>query len=525
MSLPAHIEALLDPANYPEKPQSIELIQTHISYIILTPKFAYKIKKPVDFGFLDFTTLEKRKHFCDEELRLNRRLTDGIYLKVVPIVATDEGGFCFFESDSKPPSRPIDYAVMMLRFDKETILSTLILKDRVNVELIKRIARRIAEFHNEAETGAHISEFGALEIIEKNSKENFSQTVEFIGQTISKAKFNQIRDFTIRFLKNNTDLFTRRVEGGFIKDCHGDIHSEHVSVTDKIAVIDCIEFNERFRYSDVISDMAFLSMDLDYFSRGDLARVLEDEYFKATPKKKDARDGKFLINFYKSYRAYIRGKVECLKSLEKEVETKDRFIAKLNAMRHFHLAGQYAEGGARPMLTVISGLSGAGKSTLAKLLHKEANVKIITSDIVRKELHDIDPYSESKTAFKTGIYTKTGTEKTYATLLERAEKLLKSGRSIIVDATFSKERFRGAALNTALKTGAEFNIIECTASEEEIKRRLKERSKTKSVSDADFEIYLKQKELFEPIEEDHLTINTMDKEEIILEAIYNRIFR
>lgn len=521
IALPAHIEALLEPAAYPKRPQSVELIQTHISYILLTPEYVYKIKKPVEFGFLDFTTLEKREHFCHEEVRLNRRLTEEIYLKVVRIVESD-GAFKIIDNGkAATENKTIDFAVKMRRFDEDTTLNSLILNDRADNELIKRIARRIADFHQGAETGEHISEFGLKNIIEKNTLENFSQTVEFIGPILSKDKFDLIKKFSVNFIRKNSSLFARRVENNFIRDCHGDIHTEHISVTDKIDIIDCIEFNERFRYADVVSDMAFLSMDLDYLSRGDLARTLEDEYFKKTKDK----DGKQLLNFYKSYRAYIRGKVECFKLLEKEVEARDRLEAKLNAMRHFHLTGLYGEGGYRPMLTVFSGLSGTGKSTVANLLHKETNSSVITSDIIRKEIYNIDPYSESKTAFKTGIYTKAGTEKTYATLIERGEKLLQSGRSVILDATFSKERFRKAAQKIAEKNAAEFNIIHCTLAEKEVKERLQKRAQTESVSDADFAIYLKQKELFESIKEGHVEIDTMNKEEAILETIYNQIFR
>ncbi|MEE9543826.1 MAG: AAA family ATPase, partial [Thermodesulfobacteriota bacterium] len=400
MTLPAHIEALLKPEAYLERPGSIELIQTHISYIILTPRFVYKIKKPVNFGFLDFTTLEKRKHFCEAEIRLNQRLTEGIYLEVVPIVETIEGGFRIFASEMEAvvaghTAKPIDYAVMMTRFDENSTLKALILKDRADAELIKRIARRIAKFHREAETGEHISEFGEMKIIEKNILENFSQTVEFIGPILSKDKYDLIKKFSVTFLKDNGSLFKRRIDGGFIKDCHGDIHSEHVSVTKKINIIDCIEFNERFRFSDVASDLAFLSMDLDFLSRNDLSRELEEEYFNQTKDK----DGKALTGFYKAYRAYVRGKVECFKLLETEVGAREKHRAKLEAMRHFHLAGQYAEGGFKPMLTVVSGLPGSGKSTVATLLHKENNANILNSDVVRKEIHNIDPYSDEKAAF------------------------------------------------------------------------------------------------------------------------------
>lgn len=519
MGLPPLIESLLDPASYPGTAGSVELIQTHISYILLTPEFAYKIKKPVDFGFLDFTTLEKRLFFCEEEVRLNKRLAPGVYLGVAAVVKKD-GGF-----EMEGAGKPVEYAVKMRRLPEESLLEYSLLSGEISNSTITRIASAIAAFHGTAATDERISSFGSPALIKKNTDENFAQTVAFAGRAISKGLFERVREYTGDFLKRNGELFIRRVNEGFIRDCHGDIHSGHISISDGINIFDCIEFNERFRFSDTVADAAFLSMDLDFHNRADLARLFESSYFAAT----GDTEGRALLDFYKCYRAYVRGKVEAFKSAEPEVAAGERSDALLAARRHFHLSGLYSSGGWRPTLAVVCGLSGTGKSTVAALIAEKASFVRLSSDAVRKELAGVKPSEHRREGWGRGIYSEEFTERTYGELVRRASSLLKEGRSVVLDATFSKRRFIDAARSASAWRRAEFHIIECAASDGTVKKHLLERKageeeSAEAVSDADWGIYLKQKAAFEPIEEPHLLLSSEFPLEKGMALVFEKIF-
>ncbi len=509
MGVPKLIEALLERSAYPPLRSSgggvpevpVELIQTHISYILLTESYAYKIKKPVDFGFLDFSTLDKRLHYCTEEVRLNRRLAPDIYLGVVPV--TEEDGLFMVEGSS---GEIVEYGVKMRRLDERKVLKELIKADHADAGVISRVADRLSDFHREADGGERISGFGSPQVIEANVTENFSQTEGFIGETISLERFDLIKAYSAGFIAKNKTLFLRRMAEGRIRDCHGDIHSEHISIDRSIEIIDCIEFNERFRFSDTVADIAFLSMDLDYLGRGDLARALEERYFEESG---DA-DGMELINFYKCYRAYVRGKVEGFKVREEEVDPGERLCSEVSAIRYFHLSEQYAladgGGGAkgggkvRPLSIALRGLSGSGKSTLASELVRGTGIKLLRSDIVRKEFLGIDPYEAHHDGYGEGLYTAGITARTYKELISRACGLIRVGRSVVVDATFVEEA-ELRALNKGVKEcGAVLHIIECEASIGVLKERLDRRATEKSVSDADYGILLKQKKIYENTE-------------------------
>ena len=309
----------------------------------------------MDFGFLDFTTLEKRRHFCEEEVRLNRRLAPGIYLRVVKVTEQDGtyrvGG----------RGRAVEYAVKMRRIPDESILENRLAAGTADAATIGKVARAVAAFHEKAERGGRIAGFGSPEAIGRNAAENFAQTADFIGKTIPRAHYDEIKEYTGSFLRKNAALLERRAANGFVRDCHGDLHTEHISVNKRVDVFDCIEFNERFRFSDVVADAAFLSMDLDYHNRHDLATAFDTAYFEAT----GDTEGRTLLDFYRCYRAYVRGKVEGFKSVEDEVGPEDRSLAEFRARYHFHLSRLYAGRGFRPTLVVVRGLSGTGKSTLA----------------------------------------------------------------------------------------------------------------------------------------------------------------
>jgi aminoglycoside phosphotransferase family enzyme len=326
------VEALMKPEAYEEEAGQIELKQTHISFVFLTKNFVYKIKKAVDFGFLDFSTLEKRRFFCEKEVELNRRLCGDMYLEVVPINKSD----CIKINGE---GETVEYAVKMKRIPEEKIMSRLLEEGKVDRKLIDRMAKIIAEFHLKAKTNKRISEFGSLPMIETNWRENFEQTEEFIGETISKESYRLIRERTEEFMKENAALFLKRVAENRIRECHGDIHSGNIFVADRIYIFDAIEFNERFRFCDVASDIAFLAMDLDFKDRRDLSKFFVERYINYS----GDREVEKLLDFYKCYRAYVRGKVTSFKLNDPSVDKEEKSAAKKESKAYFELATDYAK--------------------------------------------------------------------------------------------------------------------------------------------------------------------------------------
>jgi aminoglycoside phosphotransferase family enzyme len=325
------VEALRKPEAYDEEPGQIELKQTHISFIFLTRKFVYKVKKAVDFGFLDFSTLEKRRFFCEKEFNLNRRLCRDMYLEVVPVNKSD-----FIKI--KGEGVAVEYAVKMKRIPEERIMTKLLEEDKVGRKLLDKMAKIIVEFHSKAKTNKRISAFGSLSIIEKNWMENFEQTRGFISETISQESYRLIRDRIDDFMKRNSSLFAKRVSENHVRDCHGDIHSGNIFIADKIYIFDAIEFNERFRYSDVASDIAFLAMDLDFKDRSDLSSYFVERYVRYS----GDQEINALLLFYKCYRAYVRGKVIGFRLKDPSVDCEEKSDARKEAKAYFELAVYYA---------------------------------------------------------------------------------------------------------------------------------------------------------------------------------------
>ncbi|MGQ9460678.1 MAG: phosphotransferase [Candidatus Bathyarchaeaceae archaeon] len=326
------VEALMEPEAYDEDPGQIELIQTHISFVFLTRNFVYKVKKDVDLGFLDFTTLEKRRFFCEKELELNRRLCGDMYLEVVPINKSNI-------IKIKGEGETVEYAVKMRRMPQERIMSQLLEENKVDSKLIDKIAKIIADFHSKAEMNRRIGEFGSLAIIKTNWKENFEQTREFVGKTISMRDFKLIRERIDDFMKRNVSFFEKRIAKGRVRDCHGDIHSGNIFVTDRVYIFDAIEFNERFRYSDVASDIAFLAMDLDFRERADLSNFFVKRYVDYSGDQELMK----LLPFYKCYRAYVRGKVTSFELKDPSVGREEKRAAMKEAKAYFKLATTYAK--------------------------------------------------------------------------------------------------------------------------------------------------------------------------------------
>jgi len=330
--LPDVIKVLLDPGVYPEPPENIELVQTQMSFVILAGDMVYKVKKPVNLGFLDYTTLERRRYYCQQEVSLNRRLCPDAYLGVVPI--TSQAGN--IQLDGKGDA--IEYAVKMRHLPADAMLDSLLVRKQASPEMLTSVAVRLAEFHRSAETGDRISAFGGLDTVNQNTGENFVQTEKYIGTAISPGQYRRIKDYTEGFMRDNASLFQKRVADGRIRDCHGDLHAAHICFNDGICIYDCIEFNDRFRYCDVAAEVAFLAMDLDRYRRADLSRHFVDAYVAHSHDEELVR----LLHFYKCYRAYVRGKVACFKFDDPYVSPAERDTILSEARGYFALAESYA---------------------------------------------------------------------------------------------------------------------------------------------------------------------------------------
>jgi aminoglycoside phosphotransferase family enzyme len=300
MDIPSLQKALRNPNIYPDLPKEVEVIETHISLVFLTRKYVYKVKKPVDFGFLDFTSLDKRKYFCEQEVKLNRRLSPDIYLGVVEITL-DRDRISF-----NGKGHVEEYAVQMKRIPEELLLNKLLEKGQVDREMMGALSERLGRFYASAETNEHIKSFGKPERVKQDTDENFEQTGKYIGVVISKPIYEEIQKKTDEFFRTREALFRRRIVSDRIRDCHGDLRLEHIFWGKEIAIFDCVEFNERFRYTDVAADIGFLAMDLDYHGREDLSEHLIRSYIE----KSGDQELKKILDFYKCYRAYVRGKVE-----------------------------------------------------------------------------------------------------------------------------------------------------------------------------------------------------------------------
>lgn len=333
VSLPAMIRDLSDPGALPDETTGVSLVQTHISAVLVADRFVYKIKKAVNFGFLDFLTLENRAFYCRQEVTLNRRLAKDIYIDVLPVYFDGER-----YSMRKPAGQVVEYAVKMKRIPSERLMISLYQKGALTENHLHRLAGTLAAFHGRALRTPEIDRFGEPEAFMVNTEENFAQIRKYVGLTISKKAFNTLERWTQRFYRGNRSLFRRRVEKGKIRDCHGDLHMEHVCFSRSLSIIDCIEFNDRFRYSDTVADTAFLLMDLEYHGGEHFSGKLWQEYQRRT----DDWETENLLRFYKVYRAVVRGKVNSFQIDDRGISPDAKESAVGRARRYFSLALSYA---------------------------------------------------------------------------------------------------------------------------------------------------------------------------------------
>ena len=507
-------DVMCRPEFYPHPVSCIEERKTHISHVFLTGDYVYKIKKPVNLDFLDFTTLEKRYYFCHQEVILNKRLSHNVYLDVVPITLID--GKYYLAG----PGIPVEYAVKMRQLPEDCSMVRLLKRNKINRVLIGELAVILSEFYVQGPSVDHIHASGAWETILANCEENFQQTTMFAGEILDERIFQIVRSATLSFLHRKKELFDNRIKSKKIRDCHGDLRTGHIYFTDEgIQIIDCIEFNERFRFQDVTSDLAFLAMDLDYEGFPQIANYLLDDYVKHT----EDPDVFVLIDFYKCYRAFVRCKVNCICLQKHDLDKKNKAKLLEETNKYLDFAYRYAVQFTRPTLWVVCGMPGSGKSTISRELSRVFRIKAFQSDVVRKEVFGIRPGDPSDIPFETGIYSKNASSLTYGRLLLLAQEEIEKGRSVILDATYGKQHDRFEAIRMAKDNEANIIFVECVLKETIIKERLLKRDAGYPVSDARYYHYEDFKKRFEPMnelgDEMHIRVDTEKPLETCMEKI------
>lgn len=479
-----------NPLFYPHGPAGVSVVQTHISWVFLAGEFVYKVKKPVNFGFLDFSSLEKRRFFCEEELRLNRRLASETYLETVSVHRGRDGAFSL-----RGPGPVVEWAVVMKRLPDDGMADRMLSEGRLTEEVLDLLAERLAAFHGEAATGSEVDMAGSLASIRKNHRDNMDVLERYVGNVLTRLQHRFLSAWAEGFMSGNAALFKERVEKGRIRDCHGDLHLENICLENGVPVVfDCIEFSPALRHGDVAGEIAFLCMDLDYSGASDLSDHFAASYARF------ARDPGIagVLNFYKFYRACVRAKVLCLRSDDKALSYAERKEAWSKACCYLDFAFTYASRFTRPTLVIVTGLMGTGKSALSKELAAVTGSRLIRSDVVRKEILGVSPVRHLKDPYGKGAYDAETSGRTYEAMMREARLCLENGQSVIMDASFKTAKLRRMARDLAAGAGAEFFAVACQCPETEVKRRLVNRSRLgQDPSDGRVEIFGLQRDDYE----------------------------
>ncbi len=496
-----------------------ELIETHISWVFLDREEVWKVKKPVAMGFLDFSTADKRRWACNEEVRLNRRLAPGVYLGVEPITLSRSGEHRFGGA-----GRPVDWAVHMVRLDDNARADHRLARETLSAEDVERIASYLAKFHTTTRCDEETARYGAIEMIARNVHENFEQTRETLGEYLSSEEALEVETSQIGFLDRHRELFDKRAASGRVRDGHGDLRLDHIYVSDDdVTIVDCIEFNRRFRFADVCADIAFLAMDLTWRGRADLAEHFLASYARAA----NDYDLYPLVDFYESYRAFVRGKIASILASDEAAGTQDRQRFAAEARRFFLLAlASERRSLLAPVVVAVGGLIGAGKTTVARRLASELAAPVIDADRTRKHLLGVGAKEKVSVAPFSGPYRSEFTETVYSEVLRRAAAVLDSGRPVVIDASFRSRSARHAARRLARDRDVSFSFVECSAPAEICRQRLEVRARTANVSDGRLEIFDDFVASWQAVEElpktEHLLIDTSLPLEANIEALKRR---
>jgi aminoglycoside phosphotransferase family enzyme/predicted kinase len=509
------LQDLLRPEAYPApRPTRVDLVTTHISWVFLTDHDVWKVKRPVDYSFLDYATVERRRHFCEEEVRLNRRLASDVYLGVVPIRLGPRGHTL---ADDGPV---VDHAVHMRRLPDAASVEALLRSGALTHEHLWLLAEMLAGFYPKCPA---MPAFGAVEVIRANASQNLDQVRPFVGQRLSATAFEAVRAWQLGFLARHAGRFEDRVKGGHIRDGHGDLRLEHVYFEGGAPlVIDCVEFSERLRVCDVGSDVAFLAMELDARGRSDLAGSFLGR-FALESNDYDLYD---VVDFYLSYRAWVRAMVASLLAADPSTPS-DKVARKAGeASALFRLAEGYTRPPAPPApIVAVGGLIGTGKTVLAEALARALGLPVVASDRTRKWLAGLAPTQ----AAPASAYTADFSRRTFDEMFRRATVVLRSGRGVILDATFRGRDLRRRAQELAGQHERPFLFVETTCNDTILRERLRRRATRPSVSDATEPLLARMRAAFEPVTElepgQHVVVRTTEPVVTLVETVRRRLAR
>jgi aminoglycoside phosphotransferase family enzyme/predicted kinase len=459
------IAALGAPGCYPHPVDKVRHIETHISHVLLTGSYAYKIKKPVNLGFLDFSTLPNRKFYCEEEVRLNRRLAPALYLDVVPIGGT-------------PPSPVlgavsgvIEYAVKMREFPQTALFDVMLGRGELTPEHIDALALQVAAFHQRAERADPQQPYGSAASIEAPMRQNFAQISALLESAEERAELARLEAWSLSEHDALVPLFAERQRSGFIRECHGDLHVGNIALVDgEVQIFDCIEFNPNLRWIDVANEIAFFVMDLEERGHPRLAYRFLNDYLEYTGDYAGVR----LLRAYQVYRALVRAKVARIRAAQAHLSEKERTAA-LATYAAYMACARRLTATAQPVLVLMHGLAGSGKSTVAQALAQELPALRLRADVERKRLHHLQALQRSGSAVGAGLYSESATRATYEALARQADSILAAGHSVIVDAASLKRWQRNLLREVAGARGARFLTASCTADPALLRRRIRER--------------------------------------------------
>jgi len=488
------LNALRDPARYPHPVRRVDVLETHISWVILTGSYAYKIKKPVNLGFLDFTSLAARRHYCEEELRLNRRLAPQLYLEMVTITGT--------------PGQPsiggagpvLEYAVKMREFPQSALLDAALSCGDVGSPVIEALARKIAAFHAALPPALAIAGDATEEALAP-ALDNFRQILPLLDAPAEIAALTALRDWTHREYRSYAGHFAQRHASGCVRECHGDLHLGNIALIDSAPTpFDCIEFNPALRWMDVMSEVAFLLMDLEAHGRRDLAYVFLNTYLEAT----GDYGGAAVLPFYLVYRAVVRAKTSLIRATQSGTAPGQCQLALAAYQRYITLAASYTRT-RRGAVVITHGPSGSGKTTLTQPAIGALGAVRIRSDIERKRLHGLAAQAHTSSAIGGGIYAADASARTYVQLALHARNVAGAGFPVIIDATFLKREQRAAFRTLARELDVPFVIVHITTPHEVSRARVAARAAHgRDASEATLGVLETQIATYEPLNADEL---------------------